>query len=384
MAVRADRAASVLGARWRWVEAWFGGLHLVYAKHKWLGVWASWRSAGTLCRSGCRASSGLPISAWPLKHTAMRTIGTSDLTIFPLCLGGNPFGWTADETAAFAILDAFTAGGGNFIDTADSYVAWIPGKKGGESETIIGRWIASRKARDRVVIATKVGGLDGYKGLERESVARAADASLARLGVDVIDLYYAHYDDPALPIEEISAAFDALVKAGKVRQIGISNMSPERIEAWLQAAAAEGHAMPVALQPQYSLVARSPYEETIAPLAKAHALGVFPYYALASGFLTGKYRSGTDASGAARGGAVAAYLNAAGFALLDVLDEIAAAYGTSVTSVSLAWLLAKPTVTAPIASVSRADQLPPLLASPYLKLTAAEVERLDAASAKAV
>ena len=312
----------------------------------------------------------------------MRTIGNSDLTIFPLCLGGNPFGWTADEAAAFEILDAFTAGGGNFIDTADSYVAWVPGKKGGESETMIGRWIASRKARDRLVIATKVGGLEGFKALDRASVARAADASLARLGVDVIDLYYAHYDDPSLPIEEISAAFDALVKAGKVRQIGISNVKPERIEAWLRAAAAEGHAMPVALQPQYSLVARSPYEETIAPLAKAHHLAVFPYFALASGFLTGKYRSATDATGAARGGAVSKYLNPAGFELLETMDEIAAAHGAEVTSVSLAWLLAKPTVTAPIASVSRAEQLPPLLAAPRLKLTAAEVERLDAASAK--
>jgi len=312
----------------------------------------------------------------------MRTIGKSDLTIFPLCLGGNPFGWTADEAAAFEILDAFTAGGGDFIDTADSYVAWVPGKKGGESETMIGRWMTSRKARDWVVIATKVGALEGFKALDRQTVTRAADASLARLGVDVIDLYYAHYDDPTLPIEEISAAFDALVKAGKVRQIGISNMSPERIEAWMQAAAAEGHAKPVALQPQYSLVARWPFEETIAPLAEKHHLGVFPYYALASGFLTGKYRSATDAQGAARRGSVAAYLNPAGFALLEALDEIAAAHDASVTSVSLAWLLAKPTVTAPIASVSRADQLPPLLAAPRLKLTAVEVERLDAASAK--
>ncbi|HLT31081.1 MAG TPA: aldo/keto reductase [Myxococcaceae bacterium] len=313
----------------------------------------------------------------------MRTIGTSDLRIFPLCLGGNPFGWTADEAATFDILDAFVEGGGNFIDTADSYVSWIPGGKGGESETLIGRWMASRKARDRVVIATKVGGLEGLKNLKPQTIATAAEASLQRLGTDVIDLYYAHWDDdPPTPIEEVSAAFDALVKAGKVRQVGISNMSPERIEAWLEVAQAEGHAVPVALQPQYSLVARAAYEANIAPLARKNRLGVFPYYALASGFLTGKYRSPTDAEGRARGGAVARYLTPEGLGVLEELDAVAAERGASVTSIALAWLLAKPQVTAPIASVSRAEQLPDLLAATRIGLTPDEVTRLDIASAR--
>jgi aryl-alcohol dehydrogenase-like predicted oxidoreductase len=311
----------------------------------------------------------------------MRNIGTSDLRVFPLCLGGNSFGWTADESATFEILDAFTAAGGNFVDTADSYVSWIPGGKGGESETLIGRWMASRNARDRLIIATKVGGLPG-SNLKPQTIAASADASLQRLGTDVIDLYYAHHDDdPATPIEEVSAAFDALVKAGKVRQVAISNLSPERIEAWLEIAEAEGHAMPVALQPHYSLVARASYEANIAPLARKNRLSVFPYFALASGFLTGKYRSQADLEGRARGGAVERYLTPQGLGLLDELEAVARERSASATSIALSWLLAKPQVTAPIASVSRADQLPDLLAATRIDLTPDEVTRLDIASA---
>jgi len=311
----------------------------------------------------------------------MRTIGTSPLRIHPLCLGANPFGWTADRVATEAILDAFLEGGGNFVDTADSYSSWVPGNRGGESETFIGAWMAARKNRSKLVIATKVGGHPEFQGLSPKVIAAAADASLSRLRADVIDLYYAHHDDGVTPIEEISAAFDGLVRAGKVRAVGISNLSAERIEGWLRVARAEGHALPVALQPAYSLVDRANFERNLAPIASREGLSVFPYPALASGFLTGKYRKAGDAQGAARGGSVARFFTPEGFGVLDALDEVAAAHRSTPTSVALAWLLAKPTIGAPIASVSRKEQLAALLAAPGLALTAEELARLDRASA---
>lgn len=310
----------------------------------------------------------------------MTRIGSSELDIYPLGLGGNTFGMTTDAAASETVLDAFVAAGGNLVDTADSYSAWVPGNRGGESETILGDWMHRRGNRASVIVATKVGAHPEFKGLAPDNIARAADASLARLRTDYIDLYYAHHEDADQPIEEIAGAFDALVKAGKVRYVAISNLPPERIAEWLRVARENGLALPVALQPQYSLVSRKSYEERVAPLAEAHGLGVLPYFALASGFLTGKYRSAADLVGAARGGAVQPYLNADGLRVVDALDAVASARGAAIATVALAWGLARPTVTAPLASATRVEQLAELMAAPRLQLTADEVAALDAAS----
>src|SRR5690606_9385267 len=235
----------------------------------------------------------------------MRRIGDSDLEIYPLGLGGNVFGFTADKATSERVLDAFVPAGGNHIDTADSYSAWAPGNKGGESETIIGEWMRSRRNRDSLIIATKVAAHPEFKGLAPDNIARAAEASLRRLQTDRIDLYYAHYDDEGRSIEEIATAFDRLVRDGKVRCIGISNVQPPRITEWIRFARENGLAVPVALQPEYNLVARRNYEQNVAPLAKAEGLGVLPYFGLAAGFLTGKYRTQADLEGRARGGAAA-------------------------------------------------------------------------------
>lgn len=310
----------------------------------------------------------------------MTRIGTSDLEIYPLGLGGNTFGNTTDAAASERVLDAFVDGGGNFIDTADSYSAWVPGNRGGESETILGEWMRRRGNRHSVVIATKVGAHPEYKGLAPDNVMRAAEASLRRLGTDHIDLYYAHYDDEGRPIEEIAGTFDALVREGKVRYVGVSNLSPDRIEAWLRVAGEEGLARPVALQPEYSLVSRRNYERNLAPLAQAHRLGVFPYFSLASGFLTGKYRTTADLEGAARGAAAGKYLNEEGLRVVHALESVASARGAALATVALAWLLARPSVTAPLASATTVEQLRELLAAPELRLHADEVAALDAAS----
>ena len=310
----------------------------------------------------------------------MARIGDSELEIFPLGLGGNTFGNTTDEAQSMEVLDAFVAAGGNFIDTADSYSAWKPGNRGGESETILGEWMRRRGNRSSIVMATKVAGHPEFKGLAPDNIARAADASLRRLGTDFIDLYYAHHDDPAVPVPEIATAFDALVRAGKVRHVAISNLAPERIEEWMTLARRDGLAVPVALQPQYSLVSRQKYETVFAPLAQKHGLAVFPYFALASGFLTGKYRTQADLEGAARGGAVAPYLNAQGLRVVDALRSVAESRGAALATVALAWVLAKPTITAPLASATRLPQLAELMAAPTLRLTEAEVAALDAAS----
>ncbi|MET3566897.1 aryl-alcohol dehydrogenase-like predicted oxidoreductase [Leifsonia sp. 563] len=307
-----------------------------------------------------------------------RTIGSSDLEVFPLSLGGNVFGWTADRETSFDVLDGYTGAGGNFVDTADGYSAWVPGNTGGDSERILGEWFEARGNRDQVVLATKVSQHPDFKGLAADNIRRAADASLERLKSDYIDLYYAHFDDETVPLEETVAALSGLVDAGKVRYIGISNYSPERIEEWFRITEREGLHRAVALQPHYNLVERG-YETTYRPIAEREGLGVMPYFALAAGFLTGKYRDGVTVDSARAGGA-AKYLVDTGRAVLSALDEVAAAHGTSVASVALAWLAAQPTITAPIASARTTEQLPDLLASVELELTGDELEALAGAS----
>jgi len=310
-----------------------------------------------------------------------RTIGSSDLEVYPLSLGGNVFGWTADRQTSFDVLDGYTAAGGNFVDTADGYSAWVPGNTGGDSERIIGEWFDARGNRDQVVLATKVSQHPDFKGLAADNIRRAADASLERLRSDYIDLYYAHFDDETVPLEETVAALSGLVDAGKVRYIGISNYSPERIEEWFRITEREGLHRAVALQPHYNLVERG-YESSYRPIAEREGLGVMPYFALAAGFLTGKYRDGVTVDSARAGGA-SKYLDDTGRAVLAALDEVAAAHGVSVATVALAWLAAQPTITAPIASARTLEQLPDLLASVDLQLSADDLAALDGASAPA-
>ncbi|WP_431246385.1 aldo/keto reductase [Leifsonia xyli] len=310
-----------------------------------------------------------------------RTIGSSDLEVYPLSLGGNVFGWTADRQTSFDVLDAYTAAGGNFVDTADGYSAWVPGNTGGDSECILGEWFDARGNRDDVVLATKVSQHPDFKGLAADNIRRAADASLERLQSEYIDLYYAHFDDETVPLEETVAALSGLVDAGKVRYIGISNYTPERIDEWFRITEREGLHRAVALQPHYNLVERA-YESAYRPIAEREGLGVMPYFALAAGFLTGKYRDGVTVDSARAGGA-AKYLDETGRSVLSALDEVAAAHDASVASVALAWLAAQPTITAPIASARTTDQLPDLLASVTLELTADELDALDGASESA-
>ncbi|MFV0432408.1 MAG: aldo/keto reductase [Leucobacter sp.] len=311
-------------------------------------------------------------------------IGNSDLAVAPLVLGGNVFGWTADQSTSFDVLDGFIAGGGNFVDTADGYSHWAPGNGGGESETIIGEWIATRGNRDDVVIATKVSTHPEFSGLAAANVRDAAEASLRRLQTDRIDLYYAHFDDPETPLEETVEAFSRLVDEGKVRTIGVSNYTAERIAEWFGVARAGGYHFPVALQPHYNLVERDFETNGLRSIAERENLAVFPYYSLASGFLAGKYRAASDAAidGASpRAAAAVKYLDDRGRAVLTALDEIAAAHDSSVTTVSLAWLRAQPTVAAPIVSARNAGQLPELLGSMTLDLSDSELARLTEASA---
>jgi aryl-alcohol dehydrogenase-like predicted oxidoreductase len=311
----------------------------------------------------------------------MAVIGKSDLDVFPLGLGGNTFGWTSDEETSFAVLDGFVAGGGELIDTADSYSAWVPGHAGGESETIIGAWTKARGNRDSVVIATKVDRHPQFRGLSAKNVAAAADASLGRLQTDYIDLYYVHYDDPDIPVEEAAGAFRALQVAGKIRHVGLSNYTAPRLREWISVAEAERWPAPIALQPHYNLVVREPYESDLAPAVAEFGLGVTPYYSLASGFLAGKYRSAADHAGAARQPGAARYLTPGGVAVLAAMDEIAAERGVELATIALGWLLTRPGVVAPLASARTVDQLGPLLASVTLELTAAELNALDRASA---
>lgn len=298
----------------------------------------------------------------------MVKIGSSDLEVRQLCLGGNVFGWTADRDTSFAVLDAYAAAGGNFVDTADSYFWRAPGNSGGESETIIGEWMASRGNRDAVVIATKVGSWPERKGLSAKNIAEAVDDSLRRLRTDYIDLYYAHRDDPDTAQEETAHAFDALVRAGKVRAIGASNFTAERLRSALEISARDGLATYAALQPHYNLMEREEYENTLAPLVASEGLACMPYYALAKGFLTGKYRPGTPVE-SARAEEALAYLDDRGRAVLAVLDEIATGHRVPVAAVALAWLADQPTVAAPIASARTCEQLAALLPVLDLRLT---------------
>ncbi|MFG2258751.1 aldo/keto reductase [Streptomyces mirabilis] len=313
--------------------------------------------------------------------TSLRKLGSSDLEVFPLSLGGNVFGWTADEAQSFAVLDAYTAGGGNFVDTADGYSAWISGHTGGESETIIGKWFAARGNRSDVVLATKVSTHPEYKGLSPSNIKAAADASLRRLGTDYIDLYYTHFDDTSVPVEEIIGALDELVRAGKVREIAASNISAERLAESVEFSDREGLARYVALQPHYNLVSRDTYEGPLQEVASRTGLAAVPYFALASGFLTGKYRPGTTVDSARAEGAGKHLDTERGTRVLAALDEVAGAHDAEVATVALAWLAARPTVAAPIASARTVEQLPALLAVADLTLTDAEVARLTEASA---
>ncbi|WP_306190566.1 aldo/keto reductase [Streptomyces sp. MK5] len=313
--------------------------------------------------------------------TSLRKLGPSDLEVFPLALGGNVFGWTADRTQSFAVLDAYTAAGGNFIDTADSYSVWVEGNKGGESETIIGQWIKERGNRSDVVIATKVSQHPDFQGLSAANIKAAADASLKRLGTDYIDLYYTHFDKPEVPVEEIIGALDELVRAGKVRHIAASNISAERLQASLDFSDREGLARYAVLQPHYNLVSRDTYEGALRDVAERYGLAAVPYFALASGFLTGKYRPGATVDSARAQGAAKHLETERGRKVLAALDEVARAHDAEVATVALAWLAAEPTVAAPIASARTVEQLPALLAVAELRLTDAEIAQLTRASA---
>ncbi|CAB4908007.1 MAG: aldo/keto reductase [Actinobacteria bacterium] len=310
-----------------------------------------------------------------------RILGSSDLSVFPLCLGGNVFGWTASAVESEAVLDAYVTGGGNFVDTADAYSAWVDGNVGGESETIIGNWMTSRGNRADVIVATKVAKLRTRSGLSPANILVAADESLARLGTDYIDLYYAHEDDEAVPLEEIVQAFDSLIRAGKVRAIGLSNFTPERVGAYVKVATANGWALPVAVQPHYNAVFRAEFESTMAQICVDHNMGVAPYFALGSGLLTGKYASAADLAGAARSGGAGMYASDQAWWVVALLREIAEAHDVSPATIALAWLRDRPAVTAPITSARVVDQVPALLRAAEFVLPDSDAQRLTERSA---
>jgi aryl-alcohol dehydrogenase-like predicted oxidoreductase len=310
-----------------------------------------------------------------------RSIGTSDLKVAPLVFGGNVFGWTADERTSFSILDAFVDHGLDFIDTADVYSAWVDGHQGGESETIIGKWIKESGKRHKVVLATKVGKLSKRAGLTAANIAAAVDDSLRRLKTDYIDVYFSHYDDEQTPLDETLNAYQKLIKAGKVRVIGASNYTGERLEEALKVAKDSGLPAYQILQPEYNLYDREGYETDLEPVAVRHKIAVVPYYALASGFLSGKYRSKADTQHKARGSRVEKYLDARGLKILDALDEVAKRNDTTPATIALAWLIARPSVTAPIASATSVAQLESLAAATRLALADDDVKLLDEASA---
>jgi aryl-alcohol dehydrogenase-like predicted oxidoreductase len=311
-----------------------------------------------------------------------RSLGRSGIEVGPLALGGNVFGWTIEEAASFQVLDAFVASGLNLIDTADVYSVWVPGHTGGESETIIGNWLKKSGARGRVVIATKVGIeiAPGEKGLSRAHILRSAERSLNRLQVDTIDLYQAHQDDPDTPLDETLGAFGDLVAQKKVRAIGASNYSAARLAEALRVSGERGLPRYESLQPDYNLVDRAGYEAELGPLCVREGLGVIPYYSLAAGFLTGKYRTAADLAKSARGAKVGkSYLNERGLRILGAVDAVAADLKVSQAQVALAWLIARPGITAPIASATTPAQLDDLVAATRLALDADAIARLDAA-----
>ncbi|WBO21912.1 aldo/keto reductase [Sphingomonas abietis] len=311
----------------------------------------------------------------------VRTIGRSDLETPPLILGGNVFGWTIDRETSFAVLDAFVAGGGTMIDTADVYSAWADGHQGGESETLIGEWLQRPGRRDDVMITTKVGMLpiDGVKGLSPDHIARALDASLKRLGTDHVDLYLAHQDDPDTDQAAVAEAFDAAVKAGKVRFVGASNFDAGRLASAVGAQENAGTARYQALQNQYNLLERADYEGAVQDFCVAHGIGMTPYYGLASGYLTGKYRTPADLKGT-RSGAAKKYMEGNGPRVLAALDEVAEATGASHAQIALAWIAAQPGIAAPIASATSVKQVEELLGATTLTLADDQLATLDAAS----
>ena len=311
-----------------------------------------------------------------------RQLGQSSLHVYPITFGGNVFGWTADEATSFKLLDGFVGAGFNFIDSADVYSRWHPGNTGGESEAIIGNWLKARGGRDKVIVATKLGMemAPGKKGLSRQYMMQAVEDSLRRLQTDHIDLYQSHRDDPETPIEETLSAYADLVKQGKVREIGASNFTAGRLAESLRISTDKGLPRYQSLQPQYSLVERAEFEGALEDLCLKEKVGVIGYYSLASGFLTGKYRSRADMEGQTRGPRVEKYLNDYGFGVVASLDEVAKRHDAKPGQIAMAWLMARPAVTAPIASATNLDQLAELMKSAEIRLDAADIQRIDAAS----
>lgn len=312
-----------------------------------------------------------------------RKLGHSDLFVYPITFGGNVFGWTINEQQSFEVLDGFTAEGFNFIDTADSYSHWVPGHTGGESETIIGNWMEARKNRQQVIIATKVGSIPGTtkKSLAKDYILKCVDDSLKRLKTDYIDLYQSHYDDPETPIEDTLEIYDQLIRAGKVRWIGASNFSAARLTEALDIAQKLSLPKYQTFQPEYNLYKREVYEQEFEDVVVENQLGVINYYALASGFLSGKYRSEADLNKSQRGAGIKGYLNDRGFKILKALDQVAEQYNANPASIALAWLIARPSVTAPIASVTNLLQLQDLVKAANIKLDVEDIAILDEASA---
>jgi aryl-alcohol dehydrogenase-like predicted oxidoreductase len=311
-----------------------------------------------------------------------RKLGKSSIEVAPLTFGTNVFGWTADQAMSFKLLDGFLAAGFNFIDTADVYARWVPGNTGGESETIIGHWLKSRGGRDKVIIATKFGieMAPGKKGLSRAYMMQAVEDSLRRLQTDYIDLYQSHRDDPDTPIEQTLAGYQELIKQGKIRVIGASNFTAPRLAASLETSARLGLPRYETLQPLYNLVERGEFEGELEALCLKETVGVIGYYSLANGFLTGKYRSTADTVGQTRGARAEKYMNDKGFATLAALDAVAKAHNAKPGQIALAWLIARPSVTAPIVSATNLDQLAEMVKAPDIKLTPAEIEQIDVAS----
>lgn len=314
----------------------------------------------------------------------LRTLGLSGLRVTPLCLGGNVFGWTANEAASFTVLDALVSAGLNFIDTANVYSRWAPGHRGGESETIIGNWLKRSGKRQDMVIATKVGMemAPDRKGLSAANIARSAEESLQRLQTDYIDLYFSHCDDATVPMEETLGAYQRLIEQGKVRNIGASNFTAARLAEALKVSRNGGLPQYQVLQPHYNLYARADYESTLEPWCLKNKVGVITYFALAAGFLSGKYRIAADAAKSRRGkGVVASFLNERGLRILAALDDVGGRYHASPASVALAWQIARPSITAPIASATNVSQLSELIAATQLEMDRAAIEQLNAASA---
>ena len=312
-----------------------------------------------------------------------RQLGRSGIMVAPLAFGGNVFGWTADQAMSFRLLDAFVASGFNLIDTADVYSRWKPGNSGGESETIIGAWLKARGTRKQVVIATKLGSDmgDGKRGLSRAYMLRAVEDSLRRLQTDYIDLYQSHRDDPDTPMTEVLETYQRLIEQGKVRAIGASNFTAARLAEALETSRKHGLPRYESLQPQYNLVERAAFEGELETLCRREQIGVINYYSLASGFLTGKYRSEADLAGRARGGGAGKYLNERGLRVLAALDEVAARHHATPAQIALAWLLARPAITAPIVSATSPEQWAELAIAPEIKLDSHSIAQLDQASA---